>query len=447
MMKTSRYYYISLYIIVPVILSGIAVLSAILAFQLAGYQLTQRAVDISGPFLLWVLSIGAVTFLCSWLLVWLLLRPSNLFVQRASQLPILSGQVKPREERSKGDELQHFTRIFEQVTDVLSKVDARRLFPEFIGESRAIRGVLSQVMKVANTDATVLILGESGTGKEMVATSIFRHSQRSNRPFVKLNCAAMPVDLLESELFGHEKGAFTGAVSLKQGKFEIADGGTLFMDEIGDMPLQLQSKILRVLQEREFDRVGGNKPIRVDVRFIAATNKNLEQMVAEGSFREDLYFRLNVFSISMPPLREHKEDIPILVESYLEKSGKSIRFEDTALTLLMGYEWPGNIRELQNVVERAILLCNNQNIGPDQLPSIITRGVASRCVEQKGAGSGDSIDERLKKMEIGMIVDALKNTQGVQVKAAELLGINQRSLWHRIKKYGIDVSEIKNDNF
>ena len=310
-----------------------------------------------------------------------------------------------------------------------------------------MRGVLKQIMKVAPTESTVLILGESGTGKELIATSIFEHSQRSNRPFVKINCAAMPEELLESELFGHEKGAFTGAVSRKSGKFEVANRGTIFLDEIGDMPLNLQAKILRVLQEREFDRVGGTKPIKVDVRFIAATNKNLEKMVQEGRFREDLYFRLNVFTILLPPLKERKEDIPLIVERFLKDSPSKLGVNSGALQLLIGYSWPGNIRELQNTVERAAVMSDSGEIETQHLPDNITRGFSgSMSGSPEEGGQGSSIDDQIKEIEKGMIIEALKKTNGIQIKAAEVLSINQRSLWHRVKKYEINVKEIKNSN-
>ena len=219
-----------------------------------------------------------------------------------------------------------------------------------------MRTVLSQVVKVAPTESTVLIIGESGTGKELIATSIHKHSNRKEKPIVSLNCAAIPEGLLESELFGHEKGAFTGATSAKKGRFEQAHGGTLFLDEIGDMPLSTQAKVLRVLQEREFTRVGGTRSLQVDVRFIAATNKNLQEMTERGEFREDLYYRLNVFSLYLPPLRERSEDIPLLVNHSLKKISKDTRMSPAALHVLMGYDWPGNIRELQNVMERASVM-------------------------------------------------------------------------------------------
>jgi transcriptional regulator with PAS, ATPase and Fis domain len=309
-----------------------------------------------------------------------------------------------------------------------------------------MRGLLGLIKKVAPTDSTVLIMGESGTGKELVATSIFENSERKNKPFIKLNCAAIPEELLESELFGHEKGAFTGATKFKPGKFDMAHQGTIFLDEIGDMPLNLQSKILRVIQEKEFYRVGGSSTIKVDVRFIASTNQNLEKMVQEGHFREDLYYRLNVFTLHLPPLRERKEDIPLLVESFLNNLSKKVEISSVALQMIMAHTWPGNIRELKNIIESAAVIAENGFIEPAQLPAKIT-GVFSTSESNSVSlpPANLPLDERLKEIEKSMIIEALRKTGGVQVRATELLGINQRSLWHRIKKHGIDVKSIKNN--
>jgi transcriptional regulator with PAS, ATPase and Fis domain len=302
-------------------------------------------------------------------------------------------------------------------------------------------------MKVSPTDSTVLILGESGTGKELIATSIFEHGLRKDKAFIKLNCAAIPEELLESELFGHEKGAFTGATAFKPGKFDMANGGTIFLDEIGDMPFNLQAKILRVIQEREFYRVGGSKTIKVDVRFIASTNKNLETMVREGRFREDLFYRLNVFTLHLPPLRERKDDIPALVDYFLQKNEKPVEITSAALQMLMTYTWPGNVRELQNVIERAAVICDDSYIEPLHLPAHITGTFDRLQQDHLSLPSNKGLDERLAEIEKTMIIDALRRTGGVQVRATELLGINQRSLWHRIKKHDIDVKSIKNGKY
>ena len=441
-------FYISLYVIIPVIVAGLSIISALVSFRITEY-LMKHDLGLNTPINAWIFSIAVLSYICGIVIVYMLLNPMKKFLKEAEKLPALSAHVKDDEPANgrQGDELVHYVNVFKRITDVLNKVDARQLFPKIVGESVAMRGVLKQIMKVAPTESTVLILGESGTGKELIATSIFEHSKRSDKPFVKINCAAMPEELLESELFGHEKGAFTGAVTRKSGKFEVANGGTIFLDEIGDMPLNLQAKILRVLQEREFDRVGGTKPIKVDVRFIAATNKNLENMVKEGRFREDLFFRLNVFTILLPPLKERKEDIPLIVERFLMDSPNKLGVNSAALQLLIGYAWPGNIRELQNTVERAAVMTDSGEIETQHLPETITRGFSGGIITRREEdGDIASIDDQIKEIEKGMIVEALKKTNGVQIKAAELLGINQRSLWHRVKKYAIDVKEIKNSN-
>ena len=444
-------FYISLYIIIPVIVAGLSIISSLVSFRITEY-LMKHDLGVNTPVNAWIFSIAVLSYLCGIVIVYMLLNPMKKFLKEAEKLPALSAHVKEDDSAGtqKGDELAHYANVFKRITDVLTKVDARQLFPKIVGESVAMRGVLKQIMKVAPTDATVLILGESGTGKELIATSIFEHSKRAHKPFVKINCAAMPEELLESELFGHEKGAFTGAVSRKSGKFEVANRGTIFLDEIGDMPLNLQAKILRVLQEREFDRVGGTKPIKVDVRFIAATNKNLEVMVKEGRFREDLYFRLNVFTIFLPALKERKEDIPLIVERFLMDSPGSTKLgvNSAALQLLIGYAWPGNIRELQNTVERAAVMTESGEIETQHLPDNISRGYSGGLITQPAeeGGQGSSIDDQIKEIERGIIIEALKKTNGVQIKAAELLGINQRSLWHRVKKYAIDIKDIKNSN-
>jgi transcriptional regulator with GAF, ATPase, and Fis domain len=254
---------------------------------------------------------------------------------------------------------------------------------------------------------------------------------------------AIPESLLESELFGHEKGAFTGAVSQKIGKFESADGGIIFLDEIGDMPLTTQGKLLRVLQEKEFERVGGTKTIKVDVRFIIATNKNLPDMIRKGQFRDDLYYRINVFSINLPPLRERREDIPYLVDHFLTMNSKDVKISSSALQVVAAYSWPGNIRELQNTIERAAVLTETGVIEPAHLALQIAGVITADSLQDQSIESL-TVDDRLDEVEKGLIIEALTRTGGVQVKAAEILGINQRSLWHRIKKHGIDTESFKN---
>jgi transcriptional regulator with GAF, ATPase, and Fis domain len=443
-MKQPRFH-ISLYIVIPFIFAGFSIFSALLAFRLTKYGLENKADPSTWVFWLIIL-ISALAFATGLAVVRFLLRPVEEFVEKASKLSAFGTAAKPKSKKDWSvDKLAQFTSVFDRVTSVLSRIDARHLFPEIIGESLAMRGLFSLIVKVAPTDSTVLLIGESGTGKELVATSLFEHSLRKENPFVKLNCAAIPEELLESELFGHEKGAFTGATAFKPGKFDMANKGTLFLDEIGDMPMSLQAKILRALQEREFYRVGGSRTIKVDVRFIASTNKNLEKMVQEGAFREDLFYRLSVFTLHLPPLRERKEDIPILVDHFLKKLPKPVEISSLALQMLMAYPWPGNIRELKNVVESAALIAEASHIEPAQLPAKIT----SMFSDHPGGTelklpSNMSLDEKLNEIERSMIIEALTKTGGVQSRATELLGINQRSLWHRIKKLGIEAKTFKN---
>jgi transcriptional regulator with PAS, ATPase and Fis domain len=440
-MKQSRFY-ISLYIIFPFIFTGFTIFSAIVSYRLTKYALLHGA-DPVQPLLWFIVLISLLAYASGFLLVRLILKPMEKFIADTSKFPTISGAKKAIKKDWSVDKIQQFTNVFDQVTSVLSRIDARHFFPGIIGESLAMRGLLSLIKKVSPTDSTVLILGESGTGKELVATSIHDNSKREGKPFIKLNCAAIPAELLESELFGHEKGAFTGASRFKPGKFDMAHGGTIFLDEIGDMPLNLQGKILRVLQEQEFYRVGGSRTIKVDVRIIASTNKNLEKMVREGTFREDLFYRLNVFTLHLPPLRERKEDIPLLVEYLLQSAPQKVTLSSMALQMLMAFSWPGNIRELKNTIESASVIAENGVIEPAQLPTKITGAFNENHKTSEKIPTSVSLDQRLKDIERSMIIEALKKTGGVQVRATELLGINQRSLWHRIKKYDIDVKKIK----
>jgi len=292
--------------------------------------------------------------------------------------------------------------------------------------------------QVANTNTTVLIRGESGTGKEMVAHAIHYNSPRANKPFVKVSCAALPDTLIESELFGYEKGAFTGAETRKKGRFELAEGGTLFLDEIGDINLATQVKLLRVLQEREFERLGSTETIKVNVRMLAATNKDMEKALAAGTFREDLYYRLNVFSIFVPPLRERKADLLLLVDHILEKLSrehrKSIkRISTPAIDMLMSYHWPGNVRELENTLERAVLMCDGQVIHGHHLPPSLQTAEASGTVTRV------SLSDAVAGFEKDLIQDALKTTRGNRAKAARLLDTTERVLNYKVRKYAIDV--------
>ncbi|MBN2565387.1 MAG: sigma-54-dependent Fis family transcriptional regulator [Candidatus Eisenbacteria bacterium] len=308
---------------------------------------------------------------------------------------------------------------------------------DIVGASEELREVLEVAHRVAESDATVLLLGESGTGKDVIAREIHRSSHRINRPFVAVNCSAIPEGLLESELFGHEKGSFTGAVRQKRGKFETADGGTVFLDEIGDMSEALQAKLLRFLQDHVVQRVGGSVDVKVDVRVIAATNKDLEAEVATGGFREDLYFRLNVVTITLPPLRDRTEDIPLLIEHFLRKhtprGGKPKKMSPSAIRLAMGYVWPGNIRELENAVQRAIVLSRGETIFPEHLPAKV-----------QAAGEGSEGVPRpegrtMREVERQTIIKTLRQTDGNRTHAAKILGISRRTLQNKIKEYGIDI--------
>jgi Nif-specific regulatory protein len=313
---------------------------------------------------------------------------------------------------------------------------------DIIGNSNKMREVYQMISQVSRSNATVLIRGESGTGKELVANSIHYNSLRAKRPFVKVNCAALPANLIESELFGHEKGSFTGAINKKLGKFELAHKGTIFLDEIGSIGLDVQVRLLRILQEKEFERVGGHRTIKTDVRIIAATNKNLEDAVEDESFRGDLYYRLNVFPIYMPPLRERKTDILLLADYFLEKysneNHKAIkRFSTPSIDMMMEYHWPGNVRELENCIERAVLLCEGGVVHSYHLPPTLQTGKESDTIPEL------SLDDAVEKIEREMIVDALKNTRGNVTVAAELLKTTVRKFSYKARRYGIEYKQYR----
>jgi len=313
-----------------------------------------------------------------------------------------------------------------------------------LGESPTIRKLRESIRRVAPTDASVIIMGESGTGKELVAESIHSQSQRSMHPFMKINCAAIPDTLLESELFGHEKGAFTGAVSRKQGLFESAEKGTVFLDEIGDMDVKLQSKLLHILQGGEFRRVGGTKDLSTDVRIISATNQNLAELIAKGLFREDLYYRLSVISIQTPSLRNHIEDIPLLVKRFVADFSRSYGKEepladDEFLALLKAQPWLGNVRELKNCIERAIIFCDGRTLGPQHLPQQYLMGV---CGENRVSDPGaQSISEACQDLERTMILEAIERSKGNRTEAAKILGIPRRTLYNKLEKLGFGGDE------
>ncbi len=309
-----------------------------------------------------------------------------------------------------------------------------------ISASPRMEEALNLVKRVAGSPATVLILGESGTGKELIARAIHYSSARADKSFIKVNCAALPENLLESELFGHEKGAFTGAVARRIGRFEQADRGTIFLDEIGDLSLPLQVKLLRVLQEREFERVGSSQTIRADVRVIAATNRNLEQAIQKGTFREDLYYRLNVVTVTLPPLRDRREDIPPLIEHFLKKYSRENKKEVTSLSretrdLLMHYNYPGNVRELENFIERAVVLCRGNTLTTQDLPLNLQDSEVEVALER--GREGRSLPQALEEIERQEIAKALEKNAWVQTKAAEELGISERVLRYKMKKYKI----------
>jgi two-component system NtrC family response regulator len=312
-----------------------------------------------------------------------------------------------------------------------------------VGRSRSMEDVIRKAELVSETKSTVLITGDTGTGKELVARAIHARSAQRDMPLIKVSCAAIPDTLLESELFGHERGAFTGAVAQKAGKFELAHGGTLFLDEIGDMELATQAKVLRVLEDRELFRVGATKSIRVDVRIVAATNKNMEEAVRNKEVREDLYHRLNVFPIFLPPLRDRVEDIPLLVEHFLQQiqqdaSKTIIGIAPDAMERLLTYSWPGNVRELRNCIERAMIMAEGDIIQIEDLPLRFTAAPTAPV-----RPNGKDLDSRLAEFERQWIVEALKEVQGVQAHAAKLLGITERSLWYRVKKLGLDIERIR----
>jgi len=311
-------------------------------------------------------------------------------------------------------------------------------FGNIIGRSRAMQKVFETLYLVAPSDATVLINGESGTGKELIAGALHHNSNRKENPFIKVNCAALHENLLESELFGHEKGAFTGAESIRKGRFELASNGTLFLDEIGDMSLQTQAKILRVLQEGELERLGGSKTIKVDVRLVVATHRNLSRMVEDGSFRQDLFFRLSVVPIQLPPLRERTEDIPVLADYFLQryakKNKKDIRgFHPQTLVLLARYDWPGNIRELENTIERGVILCLSEQITPRELPPQMLPDDYKISDVQSGSQGGLT----LKDVEREAIRVTLDQTGGNKSRSAKLLGIARQTLLNKIKEYDL----------
>jgi Nif-specific regulatory protein len=321
-------------------------------------------------------------------------------------------------------------------------------FPEeerpanIIGNAKPMMTLFRMIDKISRTNATALILGESGVGKELVANAIHFKSMRNGKPFIKFNCAALPESIVESELFGHERGAFTGAATQRRGRFELADGGTIFLDEVGELSLPIQAKLLRIIQEKEFERLGGSKTIKTDVRIIAATNRNLEDQIRQGSFREDLFYRLNIFPITVPALRERKTDILLLADYFVEKfnalNQKGIRrISTTAIDMLMRYHWPGNVRELQNCIERAVILSEDNVIHGYHLPPSL------QTAESSGTPFTGDLQQKLDAIEKEMIIEALKRTKGNMTKAAAELGLSDRIMGLRMKKFNIDYRKFR----
>jgi two-component system NtrC family response regulator len=354
---------------------------------------------------------------------------------KAGASEYLTKPLHLEELRHKIERIRERHLLYVENQELRQALESRHRIEGIIGESGQMLEVVSLVRRVAASEATVLIRGESGTGKELIAKAIHYASPRASAPLVRVNCAALPENLLESELFGHERGAFTGAVATRKGRFETADGGTLFLDEIGDLPLHLQAKLLRVLQEKEFERVGSSQPIKVNVRVLSATHRDLEALMKSGQFREDLYYRLNVVTIMLPPLRERRQDLPMLMEHFLaafaKKNHKTIRgFTHEARQALLRYDYPGNVRELENLIERAVVLTRDEVIGREDLPLTLEEA-------EETADKRPNLTAAVEGLERRMIQDALARAGGIQTRAAELLGITERALRYKLKKYGL----------
>ena len=332
-------------------------------------------------------------------------------------------------------------RLAEENRYLREEFDIRLNYGEIVGESPGMKSIYRAIEKIADTDASVLIYGESGTGKELVARAIHFHSRRKENPFIRVNCSALAEGVLESELFGHEKGAFTGAIKQKKGRFELADSGTLFLDEIGDIPLSTQVKLLRVLQEKEFERVGGEETIRVDVRVLAATHRNLIKEIETARFREDLYYRLHILPIEIPPLRDRKMDIPLLVSHFLERKGEELKktglkINEEALAILKAYDWPGNVRELENILERAVVLSEGNTINEETLIFMVAKTKGTKIAEPSL-----NLESRLASAEKHLLEQAMLASKGNKAKAARILGIKEGTLYYKLNKYGLSEME------
>jgi DNA-binding NtrC family response regulator len=348
------------------------------------------------------------------------------------ELDLLIGRISERQ------------RLISENRALKEQLEEKFSFAGIVSESRAMQEVLNTAGRVAQSKASVLIRGESGTGKELLARALHFSSPRKKKPFIAVNCAALNENLLESELFGHERGAFTGAEKQRKGRFEIADTGTLFLDEIGDLPAATQVKLLRVLQEETFERVGGSVPIQVDVRVVAATNRNLEELIQQGHFREDLFYRLNVVTVEIPPLRLRREDIAPSIEyllaRYAKEQRKKLSFTKEAWSALLRYDYPGNFRELENLIQRAVLLARGETISLAELPQVV-KGLRGEESRQASAGVGDLPGE-VEKLEKDLVFEALRVNAGNQSRAARDLGISERNLRYRLKKWGVRASEV-----
>ncbi len=358
---------------------------------------------------------------------------------RLKQLAFEESTKKARENRNSNVPVQQ--QILSAELETAPPEDTSRP-ANIIGNAKPMLGLYKMIDKIARTSATALVLGESGVGKELVASAIHYRSRRAEKPFIKFSCAALPESIVESELFGHEKGAFTGAAATRRGRFELAHTGTIFLDEVGELSLPIQAKLLRILQEKEFERVGGSKTIKTDVRIIAATNRNLEELTRQGLFREDLYYRLNIFPITVPPLRERKTDILLLADYFVEKynamNHKGVRrISTTAIDMLMRYHWPGNVRELQNCIERAVILSEDNVIHGYHLPPSL------QTAESSGTPYTGSLQQKLDAIEKEMIIEALKRTKGNMSRAASQLGLSDRIMGLRVKKFDIDYRKFR----
>ena len=356
-------------------------------------------------------------------------------------LTLIASALLPPIQTKQAKDVEHQLLLDENVR-LKQKLQEEFSFHNLIGNSHEMRDVYEQVARVARTNTTVLLRGESGTGKELIAEAIHYNSLRSEKPFIRVNCAAIPESLIESEFFGYEKGAFTGATAQKKGRFELADGGTIFLDEVGELSAMTQVKLLRVLQEQAFERVGGTETTKVDVRVIAATNADLEKSIEQGKFRTDLYYRLNVFSIYLPPLRDRKTDLLLLADHFMLKYGRQLgkaikRISTPAIDMLMRYHWPGNVRELENCIERAAIVCEDKVIHSYHLPPTLQTAESSDTVPRLSLG------EALASYEKEIIQDALKTTRGNRAKAARLLNTTERIIGYKITKYDIDASRFK----